>query len=239
MHAADPDRIWDPKIGKAAPVAPYDRDLSKAVPKIFDRNSIPPRSVAADWLRSVGNVLRGYHLQPEYKFLGGGWTESGILRRRHVLADGIEDIGKESDGWDEDDARADGEEPFVSYGSSDNDRDRMIEAIKLAPVRRLAREAGIAVRTIEAVRKDSESVSDADLRRMAEAAHRIDAQKAKSMAEQTAAVNWLAREHAKKGLASLALDLAEDKANLLKVISRKRKPSKALVLKVQRVNHLG
>jgi hypothetical protein len=68
---------------------------------IFDRNSESLDRAPTKWLRSVADVLRDYHRQPEYKFLGGGWHEGGILRRRHVFADTIEDIGKESDGCEE------------------------------------------------------------------------------------------------------------------------------------------
>jgi hypothetical protein len=231
MQAADPDRIWDPKLGEAAPVAPYDRDLSKAVPKIFDRNSIPSRSVPANWLRSVGNALRGYHLQPEYKFLGGGWTETGILRRRHVFAESIEDIGKESEGWEEDEANALSEPTVITYGASNDDIEGMRELIKRVSKRELKREARIAVRTIDAVHR-GDAVSNAELKRMAGAARRIATQLERASVEQSAVMDWLRKEHAARGLAQLAAHLGVDKANLLKVIKGERKVTKALVGKV-------
>jgi hypothetical protein len=46
--------------------------------------------VSVKWLRTVADVLRHYHRQPEYKFLGGSWNEEGVLRRRHVFVDTIE-----------------------------------------------------------------------------------------------------------------------------------------------------
>ena len=69
-------------------------------------------AIRRSWRRSRRNGfaqslrLRDYHRQPEYKFLGGGWNEEGTLRRRHIFVDTIEDIGKESDGWEEDEARS-------------------------------------------------------------------------------------------------------------------------------------
>ena len=67
--------------------------------RIFDRNSENMDPVPAKWPRTVAHVpLRDYHRQPEYKFLGGSWNEETILRRRHILADNIEDIGKEAMG---------------------------------------------------------------------------------------------------------------------------------------------
>ena len=71
--------------------------------------------LTAKWLRTVADVLRDYHRQPEYKFLGGSWNEEGVLRRRHVFADTIENIGKESDGWEEDEARTEDEATVLTY----------------------------------------------------------------------------------------------------------------------------
>ncbi len=124
------------------------------------------------WLRTVADVLRDYHRQPEYKFLGGGWNEEGVLRRRHVFADTIEDIGKETDGWEEDDARTEDQDTVLIYPSSSFDRERMIELIKSVGKRELKREARIAMRTIDAAWA-GQDVADEDLKRMAEAAERI------------------------------------------------------------------
>jgi hypothetical protein len=157
--------------------------------------------VPSEWLRTVADVLRDYHRQPEYKFLGGGWNEEGILRRRHVFAERIEDIGKESDGWEEDEARVEEQESVLTYPSSLFDRERMVELIKSVRKRELAREAKIAMRAIDAIYDGGECVSDAQLKRMANAV----------------------------GLVALASSLRVDAANLAKVISEKRAPSKALL----------
>jgi hypothetical protein len=45
-------------------------------------------------------------------------------------------------------------------------------------------------------------------------------------------MDWLAREHAARGLARLARDLGVDKTNLLKVLKEERKPSKALAMRI-------
>jgi hypothetical protein len=145
-------------------------------------------------LRTIADVLRDYHRQPEYKFLGGGWNEEGVLRRRHVFADTIEDIGKESDGWEEDDARTEDEATVLTYPSSSFDRERLIALIKAVVKqklkRELMREAGIAMRTIDAVLKGHE-VADEDVKRMGQAAERIVDLKKKREDEQAAAVAWL------------------------------------------------
>jgi hypothetical protein len=109
----DPTHEWDPKLEQVRPVAPFEKDADKALNRIFDRNSESMDAVSQDRLRTMTDVLRDYHRQPEYKFLGGGWIEEGVLRRRHVFADSIEDIGKESDGWEEDDARTEDQDTVL------------------------------------------------------------------------------------------------------------------------------
>ena len=150
IASEDPTHEFDPKLDEIRPVAPYEKDTEKALRRIFDRNSENMDPVPAKWLRTVADVLRDYHRQPEYKFLGGGWNEEGILRRRHVFADTIEDIGKESDGWEEDEARTEDQDTVLTYPSSSFDRERMIAPIKSVGKRELMREARIAMRTIDA-----------------------------------------------------------------------------------------
>ena len=140
---------------------------------------------------------------------------------------------RNSEGWEEDDANALDEPTTISYGSSADDIESIRKLIRSVSKRELSREARIAVRTIDAVRNGDAPVSGPDLKRMADAADRIRVRKEKASAVQSAVVDWLTREHAERGLVSLARDLGEHNANLLKVIEGKRKPSKPLVLKVR------
>ena len=172
LTTEDPTHEWTPKLEDTHPVAPYENDIDKALRRVFDRSSDSVQTVPKKWLRTVADVLRHYHRQPEYKFLGGGWNEEGILRRRHILADTIEDIGKETDGWEEDDARTEDQDTVLSYPSSSLDRERLIERIKSLGKRELMREARIAMRTIDAAWAGGD-VGDKDLKRMADAAERI------------------------------------------------------------------
>jgi hypothetical protein len=222
---------FDPKLDDIRPVAPYEKDTEKALRRIFDRNSENMDHVPVKWLRTVADVLRHYHRQPEYKFLGGNWDEEGILRRRHVFVDTIEDIGKESDGWEEDDARTEDEATVLTHPSSSFDRERMIALIKSVGKRELMREARIAMRTIDAVR-ETEEITDHDLRRMADAAERIVSRRQKSADERDAAVAWLKVKRDEIGLMALAKLLGIDAANLGKMVETKRKPSRAIVAKI-------
>jgi hypothetical protein len=222
---------FDPKLDEIRPVAPYEKDTEKALRRIFDRNSANMDPVSTKWLRTVADVLRDYHRQPEYKFLGGGWNEDGVLRRRHVFADTIEDIGKESDGWEEDEARTEGQDTVLTYPPSSFDRDRMITATKSVGKRELMREGRIAMRTIHAVWQGDE-IADKDLKRMAGAAERIAGRKIEREGEQQATVVWLNARREEMGLTALAEMLCVDAVNLGKVSDKKRKPTRALSAKI-------
>jgi hypothetical protein len=231
IAADDPTHEWDPQLDATRPVAPFEKDSDKALLRIFDRNSENMDSVPAKSLRTVTDVLRHYHRQPEYKFLGGGWNEEGVLRRRHVFVDTIEDIGKESDGWEEDEAHTEGQDTVLTYPSSPFDRERMIAAITSVGKRELMREARIAMRTIDAA-WEGRPVDDRDLKLMSDAAGSIQSQHDKRQKELRSAIEWLTAKRNWMGLAMLAKMLGVDAANLGKVIEGKRKPSNAVLSKI-------
>jgi hypothetical protein len=234
LTTEDPTHEWDPKFEQMRPVAPYEHDTDKALRRVFDRSSDCLEAVPKKWLRTVADVLRDYHRQPEYKFLGGGWNEEGVLRRRHVFADTIEDIGKESDGWEEDDARTEDRDTVLTYPPSSFDRDQMIASIKSVGKRELMGEARIAMRTIDAVWA-GQQVEDEDLKRMADAAERIVSSNEKRTAEEKRVVAWLKAKREEMALTALAEMLGVDAANLGKVIDGKRKLSKALLARIAAV----
>jgi len=231
VASEDLTREFDLKLDEVRPVAPYEKDSEKALRRIFDRNSENMDPVPAKWLRTVADVLRDYHRQPEYKFLDGGWNEEGVLRRRHVFVDTIEDIGKESDGWEEDEARTQGQDTVLTYSSSSFDRSRMIAAIRSVGKRELMREAGIAMRTIDEV-WDGVEVAQDNLKRMADGAARIAGRRLKSEKERAAAIAWLKAKRDEIGLAALGKELGVDAGNLRKVIFDARGPSKTLLRKL-------
>ena len=238
LTTEDPTHEWDPKFEQMRPVAPYETDTDKALRRVFDRGSDHLEAVPKKWLRTVADVLRDYHRQPEYKFLDGGWNEKGILRRRHVFADTIEDIGKETDGWEEDEARTEDQDTVLTYPSSSYDRKRMVALIKSVGKRELMREARIAMRTIDAVWV-GQDIADDDLKRLADAAERIVRRKQKSDDEQARAVAWLKSKRDETGLIALAKMLGVDAANLGNVISGRRTPSKPVIDKIDQLRCHG
>jgi hypothetical protein len=222
---------FDPKLDEIRPVAPYEKDSGKALRRIFDRNSENMDPVPLKWLRTVADLLRDYHRQPEYKFLGGGWNEEGVLRRRHVFVDTIEDIGKESDGWEDDEARTEDRATVLTYQSSSFDRNRMIAAIRSVGKRELMREARIAMRTIDAAGKGQE-VRDDELKRMADAAERIVGRQRKREDELPIVVDWLKVKRKELGLTVLASLIGVDPANLAKMIGNTRRMSAATASRI-------
>ena len=231
LTTADPTHEWVPKFEDMRPVAPYEKDIDKALRRVFDRSSDRLAAVPEKWLRTVADVLRDYHRQPEYKFLGGGWNEEGVLRRRHIFADTIEDIGKETNGWEEDDARTEDQDTVLIYPSSSLDRARLIELIKSVGKRELMRGAAIAMRTIDAAWV-GQDIADDDLKRMADAAHRIASRRRKRNDEQAAAVAWLKAKRDEIGLTALAKQLDVEAANLGKVIEGRRCVPRTMLSKI-------
>jgi hypothetical protein len=96
------------------------------------------------------------------------------------------------------------------------------------------REARIAMRTIDAARVGGK-VSDADLKRMAEAAGRVGDGLKNFEAERLSALDWLLERHRDRGLVALAKSLSLDPANLAKLLTAKRKPSRALTEQIKRL----
>ena len=149
------------------------------------------------------------------------------------MVDTIEDIGKESDGWEEDEARTEGQDMVLTYPASSFDRDRMITAIKSVGKRQLMREARIAMRTIDALWV-GDKIGDEDLKRMADAAERLAIKRRKNDNEQKQAVASLSAMCKDMGLKALAMLLGVDAANLAKVIGGKRPASRFLTIKIRR-----
>jgi hypothetical protein len=137
---------WTPRAGAPKPIAPYDRDISKAADNAHDREKWEP--VPRSWLRTYAQALRLYHVHPETKFRGGRHTESGPLKRRHVFATTVEYIGKEADRWEEDSHFGADEDSAIAYGVAPADRAGMMEMIVRAirvekvGVKKLAKQAG-------------------------------------------------------------------------------------------------
>ena len=77
-----------------APIAPFDTDSTRILGKIFDR--LTGRAVEPEELKTYAEVLAQYHLSCEDKFKKGQFLDRGRTERRHVVATGLNWIGKEA-----------------------------------------------------------------------------------------------------------------------------------------------
>jgi hypothetical protein len=226
--AIDRGEERDPRARQPKPVAPYDRDISKAADKARDRETWEP--VPRAWLRTYAEALRQYHIHPETKFLGGRHTESGPLRRRHVFAATPEYIGKEADRWEEDSHFGADEDSAIAYGLSPEDRARMIEAIRHAVrieklgVKRLAKHARLADRTVTRVVAGDPIISGDDILRLYRAMEDLLARKRTDDERIADVLEWARAQRC----SWLAAELGYDLSNLSKVLRGKLRPKRLL-----------
>ena len=76
------------------PVAPFETDHAKALEHAFDRDTGEPVLVAD--LMTYAEALASYHLSPENQCRNADAFDVGRTERRHVMATGVQLIGKES-----------------------------------------------------------------------------------------------------------------------------------------------
>ncbi len=124
----DPTHELDPKLDEIRPVAPYEKDSEKAL----RRSST---AIQRTWIlcRSNGCAPSPTSFatttdSPNTSFSAAAGTRKACCDADTSSVDTIEDIGKESDGWEEDEARTEGQDTVLTYPSSSFDRDRMIAA---------------------------------------------------------------------------------------------------------------
>jgi len=76
------------------PIAPFDSDPARALPKVFCR--VTGEAVSAAELMTYADVLAQYHVSPEQKFENGDHLDRGRTERRHIVATRSVWIGKEA-----------------------------------------------------------------------------------------------------------------------------------------------
>ena len=94
LTAAVPSRGRPTKPDECAPAAPFDRDPRQAAAMAFDRVTGEP--VNPVQLRTYAEMIAGYPVSAEDKFLIGGPHDRGTTQRRHIKAKSIQGIGKEA-----------------------------------------------------------------------------------------------------------------------------------------------
>lgn len=96
------------------PITTYAKDRRSSLSRAFDR--VTGADVQLDDLASYADVLSGYHLHPESKFLNGDYLDRGATRRRHIEAASTTHIGKESNDWERQAVLGINADSLVNYG---------------------------------------------------------------------------------------------------------------------------
>ncbi|RLW55434.1 MAG: hypothetical protein B6D76_03795 [gamma proteobacterium symbiont of Stewartia floridana] len=89
-----PKRGRPKKKSNCKPIAPYTSDPAEALPSVFDR--VTGEKIEPKQLKTYAEALAQYHLSCEDKFLNGQFLDRGRTERRHVVATGMDLIGKET-----------------------------------------------------------------------------------------------------------------------------------------------
>lgn len=145
------------------PIAPFDSDCAKAIALAFDRESGKPIETSA--LRTYGDALASYHIQPESKFLNADYSDSGTTRRRHVAMTGVHHIGKESHDWERQAIVGTNAECDIEYGVSKEDRAELAERLQTSIAEfgeaKLAKALSISPKIMHAIMSGGEGVDRA------------------------------------------------------------------------------
>jgi hypothetical protein len=217
------------------PAAPFHKDVLEAARRAFDRKTKKP--IPIDQLRSLSRALVRYHLHPEAKFWGGDYDQSGRLTRRHIVADTVQAIGKETDDLDarETIGNPDAE---ITYNFSPEDKAKLIAEIKRAKdrfgVRALSAAAKVSHHRLNDITA-GKAVSDQVLTALSDAGRALDRAHETEQAAGQAALRCLADRVAKEGRNKLARLLETDPSNLTKILAGERRMSEALMRRLERL----
>lgn len=238
----DPEALarWRKFKAEPAPTAPYDRNTKKAAKNAFDRHHQDLR-VPQRWLQSYSDALSDFHLQPENKFFGGEVRgNSGPLIRRKIVVTASQMIGKEADGWEEQ-QYVGSDDAAILYGLTSEVRAAHVEAIRIArarfSVRKFTKAARVTDRTIAAALSGRKLVSDQVLINLSETATRLWLGLENYSAQEAKLCDWAWQQNILEGTYAFAKRIGVDGSNLGKAISS-RKFSPGMLQKI-RTAYLG
>lgn len=133
FHLEGEDFVRDHRTKKSRsakrhkPISAFDRDFATAVKSAFDRQTGEP--VPATALKSYGEALAQYHIQPEAKFLNADYLDRGVTARRHVRMTATRHIGKESNDWERQAILGWDADAQPDYGIGEGDRSRLADTL--------------------------------------------------------------------------------------------------------------
>ncbi len=221
------------EMGPYRPVAPYDTDIMKAAAHCVDRETGEP--IPMEYLASYYEVLAGYHLHSESKFLNGQHRDRGVTLRRHI---GIDDtdihfVGKEVNEFEvqyyfgfDPDAQPD-------FGLAEGALAKLLskaqEIIRRYKLNIVSKETRISTRYLRKIRNGSANVSVAMLRRIEASVSALEERQQNQSMLARKFVEWCREQCETQSIRELAGKLKTDHANLDKILKGKRLPSSRLI----------
>ena len=218
-------------------IAPYDRDVAKAVTRCFDRDSGKP--VPVSMLRTYADVLAQYHLRPESKFLNADYCDTGTTQRRHVKVQSIINIGKEANRWEEQSyVGAYEPEPELEYGVAREDRNSALREVRKAAdefgQRALAKAAGISLQHLSAILTGKANPTERIIEKIVWAVAVLRRERTEADAHGAAVLERGKTECEAIGLQRFAKRARIDPSNLSAVFNGRRKASAAMLKRIDR-----
>jgi transcriptional regulator with XRE-family HTH domain len=228
-----PDRRKSFKRPKV--VAPYDRDLARALEKCFDRET--SKSISIDRLESYRAVLAQYHMRPEYKFDNADFTDAGLTVRRYVVSTAIEHIGKEANRWEEQYYLGHEREARIIYGTSPDAFQLTLDSVILESqnhgLRKLAEASGLSVGEISTLRTGRGRPSLETLMKLIAGIEIVRSEKSEFDHQARtiiAAVRQRCQQISVREFARLA---GIDNGNLIKVLNGSRRPTRTVLSRLE------
>lgn len=225
LNKTDPIRV----------IAPYDKNIRKAVGKCFDRDT--GTSVGTKELKTYFLLLAQYHLQPETKFLNSDARDRGQTERRHIIAERINYIGKEAHRWEEQMYLGFNPEAQIEYGAGPEGRQKLFneigKAAKTYGKQKLAYTANISAKHLSAVLQKSSQASPEVMNRLYHAIEMLEREK-EEKARHTKALLKMAQEQIDQiGLSAFAKKIDISPANLSNTIVGRRSLSLSMTKKLE------
>lgn len=228
-------RFVGPGSKHSKPVSPYERDPERAAEACFDRNTGEP--IARNHLKSYREALAQYHLHPEAKFLDGDYIDSGVTNRRHIFATVVEHIGKEANRWEEQFYLGLESEAQTEYGTAPEDQERILSVIRLAGEkfgqRVLAKAAHVSLREVSALLHSGHNTAPVTLAKLYRTTPRLEAALLEKVEHTQDVLNEVKVCCQSSGVRWFAAYAGVDQANLARILSGRRKPSEAILAKLE------
>ena len=216
---------WEPKV-----VSPFNPDPAVAVLHCFDRDTGKP--VPAELLKTYRDAVARYHLHPETKFIGGDYTDSGVLERRHIRVpetNGVRFIGKEANRWQERSQTGEDPEAQIHYGTSGGDYGELRTAVREAcdryGLRVLARETGLSAHAVSDFVSGIGEAGDATIAALEAAPSRLASLHTEAEVREQAVLERVRDRCRSETVTEFAERAGVDRATLSAVLVGRRSPS--------------